>query len=293
MVPPVDTGEVTPAMTAPDHRGAGAAAGRPAAFFDLDKTVIAKSSALAFSRPFYAGGLINRRSVLRSSYAQFVYLLGGADHDQMEKMREFLSRMVTGWPVDTVREIVADTLHNVVEPLVYDEAVSLIEDHHLAGRDVIIVSASGTEMVDPIGELLGVDAVIATRMAVADGRYTGAIDFYAYAENKATAMRELAEERGYDLSRSFAYSDSVTDVHMLEAVGHPHAVNPDKELRRIAREREWPVLVFDRPVALRARMRLPESRGTMAALAAGTAMVVGGAIYLGARRRLDRFTRPS
>jgi HAD superfamily hydrolase (TIGR01490 family) len=277
-------------MTAPDHRASGAVPGRPAAFFDLDKTVIAKSSALAFSRPFYAGGLINRRSVLRSSYAQFMYLLGGADHDQMEKMREFLSRMVTGWPVDTVREIVADTLHNIVEPLVYDEAVSLIEDHRLAGRDVIIVSASGTEMVDPIGELLGVDAVIATRMAVADGRYTGAIDFYAYAENKAAAMQDLAEERGYDLSRSFAYSDSVTDVHMLEAVGHPHAVNPDKELRRIAREREWPVLVFDRPVALRTRMRLPEGRGTMAALAAGTAVVVGGAIYLGARRRLDRFT---
>ena len=278
-------------MTAPDHRHAGSVAGRPAAFFDLDKTVIAKSSALAFSRSFYAGGLINRRSVLRSSYAQFMYLLGGADHDQMEKMREFLSRMVTGWPVDTVREIVADTLHNIVEPLVYDEAVSLIEDHHLAGRDVIIVSASGAEMVDPIGELLGVDAVIATQMEIADGRYTGGIEFYAYAENKAAAMRTLAEERGYDLDRSFAYSDSVTDVHMLEIVGHPHAVNPDKELRRIAKEREWPVLVFDRPVALRARMRLPESRGTMAALAAGTAVVVGSAIYLGARRRLDRLTR--
>ena len=199
--------------------------------------------------------------------------------------------MVTGWPVDTVREIVGDTLHNIVEPLVYDEAVSLIEDHHLAGRDVIIVSASGAEMVDPIGELLGVDAVIATRMAIVDGRYTGQIDFYAYAENKATAMRELAEQRGYDLERSFAYSDSVTDVHMLEVVGHPHAVNPDKELRRIAKEREWPVLVFDRPVALRARMRLPESRGTKAALAAGTAVVVGSAIYLSARRRLDRLSR--
>ena len=278
-------------MTAPDHQGSAPVPGRPAAFFDLDKTVIAKSSALAFSRSFYAGGLISRRSVLRSSYAQFMYLLGGADHDQMEKMREFLSRMVTGWPVDTVREIVGDTLHNIVEPLVYDEAVSLIEDHHLAGRDVIIVSASGAEMVDPIGELLGVDAVIATRMAIVDGRYTGQIDFYAYAENKATAMRELAEQRGYDLERSFAYSDSETDVHMLEVVGHPHAVNPDKELRRIAKEREWPVLVFDRPVALRARMRLPESRGTKAALAAGTAVVVGSAIYLSARRRLDRLSR--
>ena len=164
------------------------AQGRPAAFFDLDKTIIATSSALAFSKSFYAGGLINRRSVLRSAYAQFVFLAGGADHDQMEKMREFLSRMVTGWPVDTVSEIVNDTLHNIVEPLVYDEAVSLIEDHRLAGRDVIIVSASGREMVEPIGAMLGVDAVIATQLAISEGRYTGEIDFYAYAENKASAM---------------------------------------------------------------------------------------------------------
>jgi HAD superfamily hydrolase (TIGR01490 family) len=265
--------------------------GRPAAFFDLDKTIIAKSSALAFSKPFFAGGLINRRSVLRSAYAQFVFHLGGADHDQMEKMREFLSKMVTGWHVDTVREIVGDTLHNIVEPLVYDEAVSLIEDHHLAGRDVIIVSASGSEMVEPIGELLGVDAVVASRLSTEDGRFTGAIDFYAYAENKAVAMQELAERRGYDLSRSFAYSDSITDVHMLEVVGHPHAVNPDKELRRVARERGWPILTFDRPVALGARVRLPESPGTLVALAAGTAVVVGSAIYLGARRRLERVVR--
>jgi HAD superfamily hydrolase (TIGR01490 family) len=269
----------------------GRPGGRPAAFFDLDKTIIAKSSALAFSRPFYAGGLINRRHVLRSTYAQFVFLMSGADHDQMEKMREFLSKMVTGWPVETVREIVADTLHNIVDPLVYDEAVSLIEEHHLAGRDVIIVSASGAEMVEPIGELLGVDAVIASQLSIdGDGRYTGEIDFYAYAENKAAAIEELAQRRGYDLSRSYAYSDSITDVHMLEVVGHPHVVNPDKELRRVARERSWPVLVFDRPVALGARMRLPERRSALAALAAGTAVVVGGAIILGARRRIERLT---
>jgi HAD superfamily hydrolase (TIGR01490 family) len=277
-----------PASTHPP--GSHPPLGRPAAFFDLDKTIIAKSSALAFSKPFYAGGLINRRSVLRSAYAQFVFHLGGADHDQMEKMREFLSQMVTGWNVDTVKEIIADTLHNIVEPLVYDEAVSLIEDHHLAGRDVIIVSASGSEMVEPIGELLGADAVVASRLSTDDGRFTGAIDFYAYAENKAVAMREIAERRGYDLSRSFAYSDSITDVHMLEVVGHPHAVNPDKELRRIARERGWPILIFDRPVALGARVRLPESRGTLAALAAGTAVVVGSVIYVGARR-IERILR--
>ena len=147
-----------------------------AAFFDLDKTIIAKSSTFAFSKPFQAGGLISRRAVLRSAYAQFVYLVGGADHDQMEKMRQFMSQLCAGWDVATVREIVAETLHNIVDPLVYDEAVTLMEEHRLAGRDVVIVSASGTEVVEPIGELLGADDVVATRMEIEDGKYTGEIE---------------------------------------------------------------------------------------------------------------------
>src|SRR4051794_31191634 len=259
-----------------------------AAFFDLDKTIIAKSSTLAFSREFQAGGLISRGAVLRSTYAQFVYLVGGADHDQMEKMRQFMSQLCTGWDVETVKEIVGDTLHNIVDPLVYDEAVSLIEEHHLAGRDVIIVSASGSEVVEPIGAMLGADGVLATRMAVSEGKYTGEISFYAYAANKATAIEELAAEKGYDLSRSYAYSDSITDLHMLELVGHPVAVNPDKELRRQAVARDWPVLVFSKPVALRSRMRLPVGKPTLAAFAVGTAAAVGSVVYVAARRRLDR-----
>jgi HAD superfamily hydrolase (TIGR01490 family) len=256
-----------------------------AAFFDLDKTIIAKSSTLAFSKPFQAGGLITRRAVLRSAYAQFVYLVGGADHDQMEKLRAFMSQLCAGWDVATVREIVADTLHNIVDPLVYDEAVSLIEEHRLAGRDVVIVSTSGSEVVEPIGEMLGADLVIASRLEIVDGRYTGEIAYYAYAEEKARAIRELAEERGYDLAESYAYSDSVTDVPMLEAVGHAHAVNPDRELRRTAASRGWPVLVFTKPVALRSRVPLPPPRPTLAALAVGGALALGGLAWSSARKR--------
>jgi HAD superfamily hydrolase (TIGR01490 family) len=258
---------------------------RTAAFFDLDKTVIAKSSTLAFSKPFQAGGLISRRAVLRSAYAQFVYLVGGADHDQMEKMRQFMSQLCAGWDVATVREIVADTLHNIVDPLVYDEAVSLIEEHHLAGRDVVIVSASGAEVVEPIAEMLGADHVVATRMEIVEGRYTGEIEYYAYAEEKARAVEELAARRGYDLASCYAYSDSVTDLPMLEAVGHPHVVNPDRELRRAAAERGWPVLVFTKPVTLRSRIQLPPAVPTLAALAVGGAVAVGGVLWANARRR--------
>ena len=260
---------------------------RSAAFFDLDKTVIAKSSSLAFGRPFYRGGLINRRAVLRSGYAQFVYLVGGADHDQMERMRAYLQDLCTGWPVAQVQEIVSETLHQLIDPIVYDEAVALIEDHHAAGRDVVIVSSSGVEVVGPIGQMLGADDDVATRMVVADGRYTGEIEYYAYGPTKAEALLALADEHGYDLDASFAYSDSHTDLPMLTAVGNPVAVNPDRALRREAQERGWPVLTFTTPVAMRRRMPkvndLPPRQRLAAAAIAGTAVVV--VVWYASRRR--------
>jgi HAD superfamily hydrolase (TIGR01490 family) len=259
---------------------------RAAAFFDLDKTVIARSSALAFSRPFYAGGLINRRTVLRSGYAQFVYLLGGADHDQMERMRQYLSAMCTGWDVQTVRDIVADALHHIVAPIVYDEAVTLIEQHHAAGRDVVIVSSSGSEVVEPIGEMLGADRVVATRMVVADGKYTGEIEQYSYGPQKATAITELAAAEGYDLKDCYSYSDSITDEPMLAVVGHPYAVNPDRALRRLAASRGWPVLDFTRPVGLVERTRFHRSRlSTVALTAVGAGLATAGMVAYAARRR--------
>jgi HAD superfamily hydrolase (TIGR01490 family) len=236
-----------------------------AAFFDLDKTVIAKSSTLAFSRPFYKGGLVNRRAVLKASYAQFVYLLQGADEDSMDKMRDYLKALCTGWSVQQVHDIVAETLHELIDPLVYAEALELFEEHRAAGREVVIVSSSGDEMVSPIGEMLGVDGVIATRMEVEDGSYTGEIAFYAYGENKATAIAELARQRGWELADCYAYSDSATDIPMLAAVGHPVAVNPDRALRKHAADQEWPVRVFAKPV--RASRRVPTPPGPPVAYA--------------------------
>jgi HAD superfamily hydrolase (TIGR01490 family) len=266
----------------PDRAG-GLAGHRSAAFFDLDKTIIAKSSSLAFSKPFQAGGLITRGAMLRSAYAQFVYLVGGADHDQMEKIRAFMSQLVEGWEVDTVKEIVAETLHHVVDPIVYDEAVQLMEEHRENARDVVIVSTSGVEVVEPIGEMLGADDVVARRLEIVDGRYTGEIEYYAYAEEKANAIEAMAAERGYDLEQCFAYSDSITDAPMLEIVVHPHAVNPDKDLRRMAASRGWPILQFTRPVTLRSRLPV---KPTLAALTVGTALTLGGAIWLSRRRKL-------
>lgn len=258
---------------------------RPAAFFDLDKTIIATTSATAFSRPFLAGGLLTRGDVLRTAYAQFLYLVGGADAEQTERLRARLSAVSTGWDVATVRRIVAETLHEHIDPVVYAEAVELIATHHTAGRDVVVVSASGSEIVEPIAALLGADHAIATRLEVAEGRYTGGIDFYCYGENKAVAMRELAEREGYDLAASFAYSDSITDVPMLEAVGHAVVVNPDRTLRRLAEERGWQVARFSHPQQLSERLRpvAPAAAVGGAALAVGAAALVWRAV----RRRRE------
>ncbi|PRH78926.1 HAD-IB family hydrolase [Streptomyces solincola] len=263
---------------------------RTAAFFDLDKTVIAKSSTLTFSKSFYQGGLINRRAVLRTAYIQFVFLAGGADHEQMERMRAYLSALCKGWDVRQVKELVAETLHDLIDPIIYDEAASLIEEHHAAGRDVVIVSTSGAEVVEPIGALLGADRVVATRMVVGeDGRFTGEVEYYAYGPTKAEAVRELAEAEGYDLARCYAYSDSATDLPMLEAVGHPYAVNPDRALRRAATARDWPVLVFNRPVRLKQRLpafRMPPRPAlVVAAAAVSAAAATAGLVWYAARRR--------
>lgn len=260
------------------HEGARPPAQRAqpktAAFFDLDKTIISTSSATAFSRPFLAGGLLTRRAVLRTAYAQFFYLVGAADANQTERLRRELSRMVAGWEVAQVSAIVEETLHESIDATVYAEAVALIDEHHAAGRDVVIVSASGGEVVRPIAALLGADHVIATRMGVAEGRYTGEIDFYAYGPHKEIAIRELAARNGYDLDASYAYSDSITDAPMLGAVGNASAVNPDRALRRLAAQEGWEVLTFTRPVPLRALLR----PGRPAALTAG--LVLLGAALL-------------
>jgi HAD superfamily hydrolase (TIGR01490 family) len=263
--------------------------GTSAAFFDLDKTIIAKSSTLAFGRPFYQGGLINRRTVLRSAYAQFVFALSGADEDQMDRMRDYLTAMCSGWDVQQVRDIVHETLHEIIDPLVYDEAVELIGDHKAAGRDVVIISSSGDEMVGPIGEMVGADHVIATRMVVAEGHYTGEIEYYAYGPFKAQGLRDLASERGYDLALCYAYSDSITDLPMLEAVGHPAAVNPDKALRRAALENGWPILTFTNAVPLRERLSgLKAPTPATATAFAGAVLAAAALAWYGRARRTNR-----
>ena len=274
-----------PQETPPQAATPAAPHPRTAAFFDLDKTVIAKSSTLAFSKPFFAQGLLSRRSVLKSSYAQFIFTLSGADHDQMDRIRMHLTNMCAGWEVEQVKSIVNETLHDIVTPLVFAEAADLIAGHKLCGRDVVVVSASGEEMVAPIARALGATHAMATRMVVEDGKYTGEVAFYCYGEGKVQAIRELAAREGYALEHCYAYSDSITDLPMLEAVGHPTVVNPDRALRKEAISRDWPVLTFSRPVSLRDRIPAPSSAAVATTAAVGASALAAGAVTYSLLRR--------
>src|SRR5262245_26224971 len=213
---------------------------------------------VAFGRPFYREGLISRRLLLRALYGQLVYMYLGADEAKLARMRDSVLALTRGWHQERVREIVEETLDDVVEPIVYDEALGLIREHRQAGRLVYIVSASPEEIVAPLARYLGVDGYLATRSSVDDdGRYTGATELYCYGSQKAEVMIEVAKERGIDLAASYAYSDSATDIPMLECVGHATAVNPDRELQRAAREHGWEIRTFTRRVRLRDGMPLP------------------------------------
>jgi HAD superfamily hydrolase (TIGR01490 family) len=249
-----------------------------AAFFDLDKTVIAKASMVAYARPFYDEGLISRRHIVRALWGQLVFMHLGASEQKLARIRESVLRLTRGWEQDRVRRIVRETLESVVEPIIYAEAQELITAHQAAGRRVYLISASPSEIVEPLGEYLGVDQVVASQAHIdEEGRYTGSMAFYAYGPYKAEAIRDLAETKGIDLAASYAYSDSYTDVPMLETVGHPVVVNPDRVLRKLAEERGWEVRTFVQPVPLRGRrVPMPSARGGATAAAAGAVVTAIG-----------------
>ena len=264
---------------------------KAAAFFDLDKTVISKSSSLALARPMYRAGLVNRSAVVKGAYAQIIYLLLGADEKKLERMKEGMLEMSRGWDRGEVEEVVRQTLVEMIDPFIYQEALDLMELHRSEGRLVFIVSSSPEEVVRPLAEHFGEVGVIATRARIVDGKYSGELEFYCAGEGKAQAIADLAAERGIDLTGSYAYSDSISDLAMLEMVGHPVAVNPDRDLRKIAAERDWQVRDFRRPVSLRSRLGSvpkppPKLTGVVIAGAAGA--VVGWMLIKPRLTRGDR-----
>jgi HAD superfamily hydrolase (TIGR01490 family) len=220
---------------------------RAAAFFDLDRTFMRRSSALALAGAFRKRGIITRRQLVRAALWQLQFAARGAGAQTVENATADGLRLLRGVRRDEVLELARGAVETTLRPLVYADAVRLAAEHHERGEPVFLVTSSLQEIVDPLAEAYGLDGAVGSLGEVAeDGTYNGRVLRACHGEGKADAVQELAAARGLDLSASTAYSDGHSDLPLLEAVGHPVAVNPDRDLRRVARERGWPVLDFGR-----------------------------------------------
>ena len=215
-----------------------------AAFFDLDRTLLRRSSALALAGAFREHGVIGRGQLAKAAAWQLLFAARGASAETVRKASEDGLMILKGFAVDDLRSLVAGAMEPVLKPLVYQEALELALGHRERGEPIYIVSATLQEIVEELAQELGFDGAIGSTCEIEDGIYTGRSLRAAHGEGKAAALRELADEHGYDLTASTAYTDSHTDLPFLEAVGNPVVVNPDRELRRIAEERDWPVREF-------------------------------------------------
>jgi HAD superfamily hydrolase (TIGR01490 family) len=216
-----------------------------AAFFDLDRTLISRSSSLALAATFRKRGLISRRQLATAAVAQLLFVRFGAGPGRAGQTADTGMSILEGLSVDLMREIASEAWDPVLKPLVYREALDLASSHTARGEPVYIASAALQEVVEEVSNRLGFAGAIASRAELRDGVYTGRLERRLYGQAKADALVDLAATGGLDLSTSTAYSDSHSDIPFLDAVGHPVAVNPDRELRRTAEERGWRVERFE------------------------------------------------
>jgi HAD superfamily hydrolase (TIGR01490 family) len=255
---------------------------RAAAFFDLDKTLMAGSSGIFFARAAYETGMITRRRLARDAYENLRFRLLGSTDERADDVRKRVGRMIAGVRVRDLERLSPRVLAGVL-PRLYPQMLARAYAHQDAGVPVYILTAASQEMADLLAHVLAFDGGLGSRSEIVDGRYTGRpAGPFNYREGKVVSMRELAERDGIELGASYAYSDSESDLPMLRAVGHPIVVNPDAELRRIALEEGWEVLHLDR---LGRRLKMLAALSAGAALASlGRVVRERGALAAGATR---------
>jgi HAD superfamily hydrolase (TIGR01490 family) len=238
------------------------------------------SSAFQFGRAAYKAGLLSRRQLISDGWANLRFRLRGATDDDTRALRDRISTSLAGTRVRDLERLGADVLAGVL-PRIYPQMLALAHEHQDAGRRVYIVTAASQDLASLLAHVLVLDGAVGSQFSeVRDGVYTGRpAGLFVYGSDKARAIRQLAERGGIDLSASYAYSDSESDLPMLQVVGHPVAVNPDRELLGVAREQGWEVLRFDR-----LGRRLKAAVGLAGAAAAGG--IGSAALALRARRRM-------
>lgn len=255
-----------------------------AVFFDLDRTLMEGSSAFQFGRAAYHHGLIGRRQLIADGWANLKFRLRGSTDADAEALRDRISASLEGVRVRELERLGAEVLAGIL-PRLYPQMLEIAHRHQDAGRSVFIVTAASQELAEMLARVLAFDGAIGSQLSrVQDGVYTGEpIGLFIYRSGKASAIQVLAQQRGIDLQRSYAYSDSESDLPMLEVVGNAVVVNPDRQLLSIAKERGWEVLRLDR-----LGRRLTTAAALLSAAAAS-----GAASTVVVRRRLRSRRLPS
>ncbi|HEX9377613.1 MAG TPA: HAD-IB family hydrolase [Actinomycetota bacterium] len=263
---------------------------REAAFFDLDKTLLPGAALFPLAREMYRQGAFTTGDILRIASDQIAYRLSGKeDKERIRRAREVTLGAVKGQAQSEVTEMGRAVAERELIPRFYPQAVELMNRHKRAGREVYISSSSPEDFLAILAAELGMDGVIGTRAQVENGLYTGHLDGeLCNREEKARRVAELAGERGIDLPRSYAYSDSINDLPLLELVGNPVAMNPDRALLRIARQKGWQVI--DLRVARR-RTLVGSAVGGVAAAAGAAGYAMGYAVGRAPQRRRRRWAR--
>lgn len=217
-----------------------------AAFFDLDRTLMSGSSALYFAIAVYREGLVSRSSIARDAVNGVLFRLFGASDEKSASLRDRTLAAVAGHEAEIFRRLAPQVIEDLL-PRIRPEAQALLDIHAEAGRDVYIISASPVEIVAELARALDIEGGLGTQSEIVDGVYTGRLAApFCYGEGKADVIRKLVAEKGYDLDRCYAYSDSASDLPMMQLVGNPIAVNPDRTMMAVAHRRGWPVVEFNR-----------------------------------------------
>lgn len=260
---------------------------RAAAFFDVDNTVIRGASSYHIARALQRHGFFRTRDIARFAWEQAKYTMLGENREQIDDIREEALSIIKGWSVAEMIAVGEEVYDEILTHRIFPGTKALIDGHLEAGREVWFITASPQEVAGTIAQRLGATGAMGSQAEHVDGIYTGRLKGeMLHREAKAVAVRGLADERGFDLSASYAYGDSINDGPMLESVGNPTAINPDAKLRRMAASRGWDVLEFR-------KRRKDGRRGVARASAAGAvwaAVAVGRGLKAAGRNTVGRVT---